>query len=134
MRVLRPLRIAGVAAALAAALVIGCFSDHSVAGVTAGAGDCRLPDSPDIEGSTIVTISGYGFHPAELHVQRGTRVTWVNCETTAGLSHTSTAAGGAWHSSLIAPGTSFTTTFDDLGTFGYHCEPHPFMQGSVVVE
>lgn len=134
MSAFRPLRLAGVAAALAGAILLGCFSDHTVAGVPAGTGECRIPDSPDVEGSTIVTISGFAFHPAQVHVRRGTRVTWVNCETTGGLSHTSTADGGGWVSPLIAPGTSFTTTFDAPGTLGYHCDPHPFMQGSVIVD
>ena len=127
-------RLAVAAVSAASALVIGCFSEHSVAGVQSGTGTCQFPDSPDVEGSTVVTISGYAFHPAQVHVRRGTRVTWVNCETTAGLGHTSTENAGAWLSPLVTPGKAFTQTFDTPGTFDYHCEPHPFMQGSVVVD
>jgi plastocyanin len=92
-----------------------------------------LPAGPDVEGSTIVFVHDYAFHPATVRVRRGGRVTWVNCENTAGLSHTTTSEAG-WSSGLIAPGAVFTTTLDVAGDFSYHCEPHPFMTGVVVVE
>jgi plastocyanin len=134
MSVLRPIRFVALAATLAAGILLGCFSDHTVDGAQPGTGSCRVPESPELEGSTLVTISGYAFHPAQVRVRPGGRVTWVNCETTEGLSHTSTGGGGAWSSPLIAPGTTFSQTFDSPGAFSYHCEPHPFMQGSVIVE
>jgi plastocyanin len=124
---------AGVAA-LAAVILPACFSDHGMTEAQPATGSCQLPETPDAEGSTLVFISGFAFHPAQVHVRRGARVTWVNCEQTGGLSHTSTADAGAWHSPLVAPGATFTETFDAAGTFGYHCEPHPFMQGEVIVD
>ena len=32
------------------------------------------------------------------------------------------------------PGATFTQTFDQTGSFPYHCEPHPSMTGTVIVE
>jgi plastocyanin len=29
---------------------------------------------------------------------------------------------------------SYERTFDQAGTFAYHCTPHPFMRGTVIVE
>lgn len=40
----------------------------------------------------------------------------------------------AWTSGLLAPGASFRRTFASAGTFPYHCDPHPGMKASVVVQ
>ena len=79
-------------------------------------------------------IRNFTFAPAEVHVRAGTSVTWVNCDAAGSPSHTSTADGGAWSSSLIDRGGVVTVPFPATGTFGYHCVPHPFMTGRVVVE
>ncbi|HEX6068072.1 MAG TPA: plastocyanin/azurin family copper-binding protein, partial [Nitrososphaera sp.] len=34
---------------------------------------------------------------------------------------------------LVAPGESWEFTFTKVGTYAYHCEPHPWMQGEVEV-
>jgi plastocyanin len=129
------LRNAAAGLLLASGLAIACFSDH---GPTGAAPDvsaaCQLPATTDVEGSTVVTIRGYAFHPAIVHIRRGSRVTWVNCESVAGLAHTSSSDSPQWSSGLITPGSVFTQTFETAGTFGYHCQPHPFMTATVVVE
>lgn len=120
--------------AAAAVVAIACFSDRDTpTGAEAGA-TCQIPENADVDGSTIVFIRDFGFHPATVRVKRGSRVTWVNCEQTSGLSHTTTADAGAWRSPLIQPATAFTNVADAVGTFSYHCEPHPFMTGTVIVE
>jgi plastocyanin len=120
----------GAAAALIAGAVVGCFSERTTApGVVEG--ECRFPLGEDVPGSTIVVIRDFTFTPAEVRVRAGERVTWINCDVD---SHTSTADGGAWTSPLLAPGDAFTQAFDTPGEFPYHCTPHPFMQGRVVVE
>lgn len=134
---LLPFPTAAVALLLATALTafsVSCFSDRGVTATTAGTATCQVGDTPSVDGSTIVVIRGYAFHPAQVRVHAGERVTWVNCESTSGLSHTSSADGRAWVSDLIAPGTSFTHTFDAPGSFDYHCDPHPFMRGTVIVD
>jgi plastocyanin len=123
------LTAAGTAALLFGAGLAGCFSDRSVAAVEDG--ECRLPGGSDVPGSTVVLIRGFAFQPGELRVAPGERVTWVNCDEVA---HTSTADGGAWASPLLSPGDAFTQVFETAGEFAYHCEPHPFMTGLVIVE
>jgi len=130
----RSLSVAVCAIGLLSAIAVACFSDRSTTAAGAEDAACQLPSGPEVDGSTVVVIRGYAFHPASVRIRRGTRVTWLNCESTAGLSHTSTASSAQWSSGLITPGAVYTTTFDDAGTFDYHCEPHPFMTGAVVVE
>lgn len=112
-----------------------CFSER--ASPTAQLeGACSVGIGSGAVGSVgaIVAIRGFAFHPAELKVPPGTRVTWVNCEDPDEPPHTSTSDAEGWSSPLLRPGESFTHTFEEPGEFGYHCAPHPFMEARVVVE
>lgn len=100
----------------------------------AAACDVQLP--PEAFGSTIVIIRNFAFTPAQVTVSAGSRVTWVNCGAAGTDSHTSTSdASGVvgWNSPLLAPGATFTHEFSTAGSFPYHCEPHPGMVASVIV-
>lgn len=108
---------------------VACFSDRTVTAVEEG--ECRFPVDVDVPGSTIVVIRRFTFTPGEVRVRAGERVTWVNCDEDP---HTSTADEGAWASPLLVPGDAFTQTFEEAGTFPYHCQPHDFMTARVVVE
>ena len=128
----RPVR--GLGLALAAlwlwTSVASCFSERTTGSET-GANGCTAQLPSSAFGTTVVAISSFQFAPSEVHVRAGTKVTWVNCDAT---SHTSTADGGAWNSPLLDQGAVVTVQFSTVGTFPYHCEPHPFMTGRVVVE
>ena len=116
----------------------GCFSEHQPATAPGGnvEGECRIPVGSPIVGGTqaIVAIRNFGFHPDTVRVRPGTTVTWVNCEPETGEAHTSTADDESWDSPFLAPGASYSHTFEAAGRFGYFCIPHPFMRGAVVVE
>lgn len=123
---------AGSALGLAVVLA-ACFSDRSgVTGADSSACNVQLP--PAAFGSAVVVMRNLAFSPSQVHVRPGTKVTWVNCESAGGESHTSTADGGKWASPVLAPGATFTTEFTAAGTFVYHCTIHPAMTGGVVVE
>jgi plastocyanin len=107
----------------------GCFSEHEA--TTAATGQCNIELNEAFPGSTVVVIQRFTFGPAEVRVRAGERVTWLNCDEDP---HTSTADGGEWASPLLQPGQSFTQAFAAAGEFPYHCDPHPFMTGSVIVE
>ena len=89
-----------------------------------------VPTGPST-GLTVVHIANLSFRANEVRVRAGTRVRWVNDDQ---LQHTVTADDGAFDSGLIDPGSSFERVFDRPGTYSYHCTPHPFMQGRVIVE
>lgn len=129
----RELQRAGIAMVLLAGAV-GCFSDRS-APTAAGlvVGECTVPLGTDVIGATFVAIRGFGFKETETRVARGTRVAWVNCETSA-TEHTVTGDDGSYDSTPLAVGRAFARTFPTVGTFAYHCEPHPFMKGTIVVQ
>jgi plastocyanin len=94
--------------------------------------------TPAPDGSTTVTISGgaaslttsaFGANP--LTVSAGTTISWLNDDST---THTSTADGGQWSSGSIPPGGRFNFTFASAGRFTYHCQIHPNMTGTIVVQ
>jgi plastocyanin len=78
-----------------------------------------------------VTISNFSFSPETVKVKVGGSVTWTNNDS---VSHTVTADNGEFNTDPINKGQSTTLTFDQKGTFTYHCTPHPNMQATVVVE
>lgn len=79
----------------------------------------------------VVTLKNFSFSPGALTVAAGTKVVWKN-EDLAG--HTVTSDGGAFASRILSQGKTFERVFTEKGTFSYHCEPHPFMKGTVIVE
>jgi plastocyanin len=89
-----------------------------------------VPTGPST-GLTVVHIANLSFRASEVRVRAGTRVRWVNDDQ---LQHTVTADDGAFDSGLVDPGRSFERVFDRPGTYSYHCTPHPFMHGRVIVE
>jgi plastocyanin len=128
------------AATLAAAMLIGfitgCFSDRVTSTEAPPAsGECRIPTSSTAAGSVVIFVRDFTFIPQQVTVKRGTRVTWVNCESPTADAHTSTSDAGVWDSPRFAPAEIYSRTFNDAGSvFNYHCVPHPFMQGTITVE
>jgi plastocyanin len=120
-----------------AALGSACFSDRNGTGPGATA-DCRVEGGIPFTDSLhyVVLIRDFAYHPAELRVPAGATVTWVSCEeeTFAHELHTTTSDDGLWDSGLLPVGQPFSRRFGDAGEFGYHCTPHPFMEGSIAVE
>ncbi len=118
-------------------LVAGaCFSDRSESTAPPTGAECTFPISGGIIGTTqaLVAIQGFAFQPVEIRVRQGSRVTWLNCEPAGTPAHTSTSDNGVWSSPTLEPGAQFSRVFDQVGRFAFHCEPHPFMTATVVVE
>ncbi len=107
----------------------GCFSERE--GTAPVEGVCNVELGEGLAGSTVVLIRGFAFEPAEVRIGPSERITWINCDRE---QHTSTADGGQWSSPLLAPAQVFTTSLSAHGEFPYHCEPHPFMTGRIIVE
>jgi plastocyanin len=81
-------------------------------------------------GAAVVRIANLSFAAKELRVRAGTRVRWVNDDQ---VQHSVTADDGAFDSGLIDAGRAYERVFDRPGDYAYHCTPHPFMTGHVIV-
>jgi copper-containing nitrite reductase len=72
------------------------------------------------------------YQPRVLTVKRGTTVAWLN--TDPGMVHYLGDDGGAYQSALMRTDQSWSYTFNKKGVFPYHCLPHPWMKGKVIVK
>jgi plastocyanin len=92
-------------------------------------GDARASDSQ-------ITITQPGdtmslrYDPSSMTVSAGTTVTWNNSGSTA---ITITSPDGLFDSDSVAPGNSFSYTFDTPGSYRYFCVPFPHMKGVITV-
>jgi plastocyanin len=80
-------------------------------------------------GASTLTTTAFGQNPLTISV--GTTVSWLNTDNT---THTTAADGSQWSSGNIAPGGRFNFTFASAGRFTYHCQIHPNMVGTIVVQ
>jgi amicyanin len=99
-------------------------------GMMGGGGSDPGKETP-VAGATQVRIENIAFSPANIVIDVGTTVTWTNYDS---LGHTVTSdGGGELASPLLGKNKTFSHTFDQPGTYAYHCTPHPNMKGLVTV-
>jgi plastocyanin len=89
-----------------------------------------------------VTIVPGSFNPsqADNYIPKVVRVVsgynstviWVNAEEVA-VGHTVTSDQGLFDSGLFGQGMRWSFVFVKPGEYPYHCTPHPWMTGSVIV-
>ena len=83
-----------------------------------------------------LSIVNYGFSPSSLTVKSGTTVVWTNMDR---VDHTVTfgehgaGMGSGMDSTTMRHMASHSYTFMEAGTYEYHCDPHSYMTGTVVV-
>jgi amicyanin len=78
-----------------------------------------------------VRIASVKFPSDSVTIAAGQAVRWTNADP---IEHTVTFDGGTEAGSpVIPPNGSYVHRFDRPGTYIYHCTPHPFMKGVVVV-
>src|SRR3954454_22229238 len=77
-----------------------------------------------------VSITATAFKPASRTIATTDAIKWTNTDT---KSHQVVANNGSFVSPTIAPGKSYTHTFNTAGTFRYHDALHPALTGKIVV-
>jgi alcohol dehydrogenase (cytochrome c) len=75
-------------------------------------------------------LDEHAFNPQRAQVTVGARLRIIN---NGELGHTVVAQDGSWTTGLIAPGLFGTVTFDQIGTFLFHCDEHPWALGEITV-
>lgn len=87
----------------------------------------------------VIEMKNSMYSPSELEIQAGTTVTWVNNELFDTTLHSILANDGETFNSRdefvndLKKGEKFSHTFNQPGTYEYHCEQHPFMKGTIIV-
>lgn len=79
-----------------------------------------------------IVIEGSAFKKQELTIAVGTTVRWENKDS---MSHTVTSdSGNTLDSTTLSTGETYEHTFNETGTFDYHCSIHPSMTGTIIVK
>ncbi len=81
-----------------------------------------------------INIHNMMFTPSQITIAKGGSVTWTNNDS---ITHTvvdDLSNVGGPNSGDIAPGQSYSFTFEKTGSFQYHCSIHPSMRGTIVVK
>ncbi|MDA4116456.1 MAG: plastocyanin/azurin family copper-binding protein [Thaumarchaeota archaeon] len=86
----------------------------------------------------LVIMQDFAFHPQNITVTSGTRVTWLNLDSNIGCcdpgEHDVSFSSGANETSpLLSTFQSWSYTFGSDGVYGYYCTIHLFMKGQVTV-
>ena len=91
------------------------------------------PSSAKPVSTSSVSIKNMAFDPISISVSSGSVVTWTNNDTT---SHQIITDGNLTdlESGVLDPGATYSFTFNQAGTFLYHCNIHPSMKGQVTVK
>ena len=101
-----------------------------------GSSSTPTSPSPGTNGTAVSIVSGAGlltttaYSPNPLTITAGSTVTWTNRDT---VTHTTTSDTGLFDGNLV-PNAQFSFTFQNKGTFAYHCTLHPGMVATVVVQ
>jgi plastocyanin len=112
---------------VAALVVVGTLFAVSVAGAHKHP-TAKAQNNPTRK----VLIQDFTFKPAHITIKRGTKVRWINKDTSP---HTATANNGrSFDSGRLGKGQRYTHTFKSTGKKPYHCEIHPHMKGRITVK
>ncbi|MBI2042961.1 cupredoxin family copper-binding protein [Candidatus Pacearchaeota archaeon] len=78
-----------------------------------------------------IEIKSFSFQNQELTINSGDTVIWTNMDS---VSHTITSdSGSELNSNYLSKSQSYSHTFTQAGTYDYHCAPHPYMKGKIIV-
>lgn len=84
----------------------------------------------------VVEIDKLKYQTPDLTVKVGDTVYWVNKEA---MPHNvefvkGVVNEGGLKGPMLKRDEAYSITFNEAGSFNYHCTPHPFMRGKVTVE
>lgn len=90
--------------------------------------------APAAEADTAqVEILDFGFVPDEITIAAVGEMQWTNTGAAIHTVRADEGSGGDFDSGTMRRGDGFSRLFQNTGTYGYHCEVHPSMKGSVRV-
>lgn len=80
-----------------------------------------------------IEIKKYAYTPGKITIKKGTTITWINRDVAPHTVTIDDESKTGPKSKFFGKGEKFTYTFDEVGIFPYHCEPHPYMKAAVEV-
>lgn len=80
-----------------------------------------------------VSMENFEFVPAKIKVKKGTTVTWTNNDSAKHNVAPDSPTADFMEGELFGKDGTSSVTFNTVGSFSYHCAPHPYMKASVEV-
>lgn len=111
------------------ATILAIFVSGCTSGTPSPSAQATVQPTSQAPNNASVTIQNFAFSPSTVTILKGGTVIWTNKDSTA---HTVTFADGG--SSNLNNGDVYSRTFNETGTFDYHCSIHTSMTGKVVVQ
>ena len=80
-----------------------------------------------------IDIQNMAFSPSTVTINVGDIVKWTNLDS---VDHSATedSAAPLFDSGLLSNGQTYMLTGLGVGTYNYHCTPHPSMTGTIIVQ
>ena len=106
-------------------LLAGCTSDD-------GKLASKAQEPPIV--TDLIIIGKMTFNPDMMVITPGTTVTWINEDS---VPHTVVSDPGSevsFSSPELGRDATFSFTFENRGTYSYHCSLHPEMTGAIIVQ
>lgn len=79
-----------------------------------------------------VEISGFAFNPKTITINKGDTIKWTNKDSTNHPIISDT--GNEIDSGNLVKDATYSHTFNNTGTYNYHCQIHTSMKGTVIVQ
>jgi plastocyanin len=99
--------------------------------VVAGCGGGGEDEASAVSEDGQVLIADFKYDPEEITVETGQPVTFLNSDV---APHTATADDEkSFDTGRLEIEDEGELSFDEAGTYGYFCDFHPFMKGSIEV-
>lgn len=117
----------------ACALLLGAALTACSAAPPPPAGGGGGQPSPNQGTTATVVVRDFAFSPATVEIPAGGTVVWRFEGPSAHTSTSDPSSAVSWDSGLLSAGQTYSRRFGTSGSFPYHCTPHPFMRGTVMV-
>ena len=80
-----------------------------------------------------INIQNMAYSPSSITITQGDILIWTNLDS---VGHTVTEDGSSptFNSGTLTNGQTYTLTGLGVGTYTYHCQPHPSMTGTIIVQ
>jgi len=112
---------------IVSALILVIFASSCGYGTTNSGGGTQTVSG----NKASISLKNVSFNPSELTISPGTTVTWTNDDNT---THTVTSDSGVFDSGNLGSGKSFSYTFNQAGSYPFHCGIHSSMKGTITVQ
>ena len=111
----------------------GSKNSTTATSTTAKTSTSSTKDNSSAVATTSVKISNFMFDPMVIKVKVGDNVTWTNMDSVHHTVTADVASADAPNGPLIGQGETYSFKFTKAGTYTFHCTPHSYMHGTVVV-